>query len=99
LHSAAGGGVRAPSFFSVDADINRNTWYGVALQWFRGINSVLGVQRTGVYGVIGRAAHGVLQSADPATGLELSAARAAQAAAEGVLGTSRQAAYQRFGKR
>ena len=24
----------------------------VALQWFRGINSVLGVQRTGVYGGI-----------------------------------------------
>jgi hypothetical protein len=50
LHTAAGGGASAPIFFSVDDDINRNTWNGVALQWFRGINSVLGVQRTGVYG-------------------------------------------------
>jgi hypothetical protein len=43
--------------------------------------------------------HGVLQFADLATGSELSAACAAQGAAEGVLGISRQAAYQRFGKR
>jgi hypothetical protein len=52
LHTAAGGGRSAPIFFSVDDDINRNTWNSVALQWFRGINSVLGVQRTGVYGGI-----------------------------------------------
>jgi len=50
LHTAAGGGKSAPVFFSVDDDINRDTWNNVALQWFRGINSVLGVQRTGVYG-------------------------------------------------
>ena len=50
LHTAAGGGHSAPVFFSVDDDINRNTWNAVALQWFRGINSVLGVQRTGIYG-------------------------------------------------
>ena len=50
LHTAAGGARNAPIFFSVDDDINRNTWSSVALQWFRGINSVLGVQRTGVYG-------------------------------------------------
>ena len=50
LHTAAGGGQSAPIFFSVDDDISRNTWNAVALQWFRGINSVLGVQRTGVYG-------------------------------------------------
>lgn len=50
LHTAAGGGRSAPVFFSVDDDINRDTWNNVALQWFRGINSVLGVQRTGVYG-------------------------------------------------
>ncbi|MEO6795267.1 MAG: DUF1906 domain-containing protein [Mycobacterium sp.] len=50
LHTAAGGGRSAPIFFSVDDDINRDTWNAVALQWFRGINSVLGVQRTGVYG-------------------------------------------------
>ena len=52
LHTAAGGGQSAPVFFTVDDDINRDTWNNVALQWFRGINSVLGVQRTGVYGGI-----------------------------------------------
>ncbi|GJO05002.1 DUF1906 domain-containing protein [Mycobacterium marinum] len=52
LHTAAGGGQGAPIFFTVDEDINRDTWNRVALQWFRGINSVLGVQRTGVYGGI-----------------------------------------------
>lgn len=50
LHTAAGGGNSAPVFFSVDDDIDRNTWNTVALPWFQGINSVLGVQRTGVYG-------------------------------------------------
>ncbi|BBY44883.1 twin-arginine translocation pathway [Mycolicibacterium celeriflavum] len=52
LHTAAGGGRSAPIFFSVDDDIDRTTWNDVALQWFRGINSVLGVQRTGIYGGI-----------------------------------------------
>jgi hypothetical protein len=52
LHTAAGGGRSAPIFFSVDDDIDRETWNNVALHWFRGINSVLGVQRTGVYGGI-----------------------------------------------
>lgn len=52
LHTAAGGGQSAPVFFSVDDDIDRNAWNAVALQWFRGINSVLGVQRTGIYGGI-----------------------------------------------
>lgn len=49
LHSAAGGGQSAPVFFTIDEDINRETWNNVALPWFRGINSVLGVQRTGIY--------------------------------------------------
>ncbi len=49
LHTAAGGGKSAPIFFSVDDDIDRSTWDNVALQWFRGINSVIGVQRTGIY--------------------------------------------------
>ena len=49
LHTAAGGGQSAPIFFTIDDDINRDTWNNVALQWFRGINSVLGVQRTGIY--------------------------------------------------
>lgn len=52
LHTAAGGGQSAPIFFSVDDDIDRNTWNTLALPWFRGINSVIGVQRTGVYGGI-----------------------------------------------
>ena len=50
LHTAAGGGQSAPIFFTIDDDINRDTWNHTALPWFRGINSVLGVQRTGVYG-------------------------------------------------
>ena len=50
LHAAAGGGDSAPIFFSVDEDIDINTWKSVAAEWFRGINSVLGVARTGIYG-------------------------------------------------
>ena len=52
LHTAAGGGQSAPIFFTIDEDISRDTWNTVALPWFRGINSVIGVQRTGVYGGI-----------------------------------------------
>jgi hypothetical protein len=50
LHGAAGGSGSAPIFFSVDDDIDENTWNSLAVNWFRGINSVLGVQRTGIYG-------------------------------------------------
>ena len=50
LHTAAGGPDSAPIFFSVDEDINRDTWNTTALHWFRGINSVLGAGRTGIYG-------------------------------------------------
>jgi hypothetical protein len=50
LHAAAGGSNSAPIFFSVDDDIDQNTWNSVAVNWFRGINSALGVQRTGIYG-------------------------------------------------
>jgi|SRR5271170_3184689 hypothetical protein len=50
LHAAAGGSNSAPIFFSVDDDIDLNTWDSLAVNWFRGINSVLGVQRTGIYG-------------------------------------------------
>jgi hypothetical protein len=50
LHAAAGGSNSAPIFFSVDDDIDQNAWNGLAVNWFRGINSVLGVQRTGIYG-------------------------------------------------
>lgn len=52
LHTAAGGGQSAPIFFSVDDDIDRGAWNDVVLPWFRGINSVIGVQRTGIYGGI-----------------------------------------------
>lgn len=50
LHVAAGGPESAPIFFSIDEDIDAATWKTVAVQWLRGINSVLGVERTGVYG-------------------------------------------------
>ncbi len=50
LHNAAGGSNSAPIFFSVDDDINVDTWNSLAVNWFRGINSILGAQRTGIYG-------------------------------------------------
>jgi hypothetical protein len=50
LHGAAGGPSSAPIFFSVDEDISAGTWKDTARQWFRGINSVLGAERTGIYG-------------------------------------------------
>jgi hypothetical protein len=50
IHAAAGGPVTAPIFFSVDDDIDANTWNSVVVEWFRGLNSVLGVGRTGIYG-------------------------------------------------
>ena len=50
LHAAAGGGNSAPIFFSIDDDIDLATWNSLAVNWFRGINSVLSVERTGIYG-------------------------------------------------
>jgi len=50
LHAAAGGPDLAPIFFSVDEDIDSDTWKSIAVKWFRGINSVLGADRTGIYG-------------------------------------------------
>ncbi|MET0699025.1 MAG: DUF1906 domain-containing protein [Mycobacterium sp.] len=50
LHGSAGGPASAPIFFSVDEDIGLDTWNSVAVEWFRGINSVLSVGRTGIYG-------------------------------------------------
>ncbi|KAA0100529.1 DUF1906 domain-containing protein [Mycolicibacterium sp. P1-5] len=50
LHGAAGGPSSAPIFFSVDEDISSDTWKSTAIRWFQGINSVLGVERTGIYG-------------------------------------------------
>jgi len=56
LHAAAGGGDSAPIFFSVDEDIDLNTWKTIAVEWFRGINSILGADRTGIYGHSGACA-------------------------------------------
>jgi hypothetical protein len=50
LHAAAGGSNSAPIFFSVDDDIDHDTWNSLAVKWFQGINSVLGAGRTGIYG-------------------------------------------------
>jgi hypothetical protein len=50
LHQDAGGTDCAPIIFSVDDDIDLATWNTVAVEWFRGINSILGVERTGIYG-------------------------------------------------
>lgn len=50
LHAAAGGASSAPIFFSIDDNIDLNTWNSIAVDWFRGINSVMGVARTGIYG-------------------------------------------------
>ena len=50
LHKAAGGPDSAPIIFSIDEDIDPDTWDGIAVEWFRGINSILGVERTGIYG-------------------------------------------------
>lgn len=50
LHAAAGGPPSAPIFFSIDEGIDRDTWDTTAIEWLRGINSLLGVNRTGVYG-------------------------------------------------
>ena len=50
LHGASGGPDSAPIFFSVDEPIDAGTWKSLGAPWFRGINSVLGVARTGIYG-------------------------------------------------
>ena len=50
LHGAAGGPGTAPIYFSVDEPLDAGTWKSLAAPWFRGINSVLGVGRTGIYG-------------------------------------------------
>ena len=50
LHKAAGGPDSAPIIFSIDEDIDLDTWNSMGVEWFRGINSILGVDRTGIYG-------------------------------------------------
>lgn len=49
-HLAAGGDPNAPIFFSVDENISLAQWNDTTVEYFRGVNSVLGTKRTGVYG-------------------------------------------------
>lgn len=48
LHTACGGPAAAPIYFSVDEDVDAQSV--VNSGYFQGINSVIGVQRTGCYG-------------------------------------------------
>ena len=50
LHAAAGGPDTAPIFFSVDEPLDYGSWKNLGLPWFKGLNSVLGAARTGIYG-------------------------------------------------
>lgn len=50
IHHEAGGPDDRPIFFSVDEAISLNDWNSQVADYFRGINSVLGVQNTGIYG-------------------------------------------------
>ena len=45
-----GGSVWTPIFFAVDENISETTWFAQAREYFRGVNSVLGVEWTGIYG-------------------------------------------------
>lgn len=49
-HKASGGPGRAPIYFAVDENITLEQWNTTAFEFFRGVNSVLGVARTGIYG-------------------------------------------------
>lgn len=40
----------APVFFAVDFDITLKEWNTFGVEYFKGVNSVLGKQRTGIYG-------------------------------------------------
>lgn len=50
IHANAGGPSSAPIFFSVDWDINLAEWNSFGVDYFRGVHSVIGKQRTGIYG-------------------------------------------------
>lgn len=49
-HIALGGAEDAPIYFAVDDDVNLSDWNRVVSSYLRGVNSVIGVDRTGVYG-------------------------------------------------
>lgn len=51
-HTAAGGPAGRPIYFSVDADVTATQLAGPITQYFKGIISVIGLDRTGVYGGI-----------------------------------------------
>ncbi|MFC6010281.1 glycoside hydrolase domain-containing protein [Nocardia lasii] len=49
-HLSVGGPRHAPIFFAVDEDITLAQWNSTAVDFFRGVNAVLGVDATGIYG-------------------------------------------------
>ncbi|USH45029.1 lysin A, glycosyl hydrolase domain [Gordonia phage Camerico] len=49
-HLALGGPEDAPIYFAIDNDINSTQWRDFCVGYLRGVNSVIGVDRTGVYG-------------------------------------------------
>lgn len=50
LIKEAGGDLKAPIFFAVDFNIDLKFWNDVAVHFFRGVASVIGLERTGIYG-------------------------------------------------
>ncbi|MDO3646437.1 glycoside hydrolase domain-containing protein [Nocardia mangyaensis] len=49
-HLSLGAPQRAPIFFAVDEDISLSQWNRTAVEFFRGVNVVLGTAWTGIYG-------------------------------------------------
>lgn len=49
-HLSLGAPRRAPIFFAVDEDISLTQWNSTAVEFFRGVNAVLGTEWTGIYG-------------------------------------------------
>ncbi|MFF2083356.1 glycoside hydrolase domain-containing protein [Nocardia sp. NPDC058176] len=49
-HLSLGAPQRAPIFFAVDEDISLAQWNRTAVEFFRGVNAVLGTAWTGIYG-------------------------------------------------
>ncbi|GGK69452.1 glycoside hydrolase domain-containing protein [Nocardia camponoti] len=48
-HLSLGAPRRAPIFFAIDQDITLAEWNSTAVEFFRGVNAVLGVEWTGIY--------------------------------------------------
>ncbi|MGW4633815.1 glycoside hydrolase domain-containing protein [Nocardia sp. NPDC004415] len=49
-HLSLGAPAHAPIFFAVDEDISLSQWNTTAVEFFRGVNAVLGTANTGIYG-------------------------------------------------